>query len=208
MNKWKWWYSKRGYRVDKEIISLIKILKWTKALRILDFGCGNGRHTIYFAKNGFQVYGFDVSKPEITKLERKLKRMKLHANLRIWNMNNKLPYKNNVFDAVISTRVIHHTNIKNIRKIAKEIYRITKSNGYIYIEVPSNSALLRLNRKYGKEHIKIIEPRTIVAFRGMEKGVPHHYFTKSELLEVFKNFRIKKLYETKRHYCLFAQKHK
>ena len=34
---------------------------------IIEFGCGNGRDSIYFATHGFKVYGCDLSKDAIEK---------------------------------------------------------------------------------------------------------------------------------------------
>jgi len=38
--------------------------------RLLDLGCGEGRNAVYFAKNGFDVVGIDVSKPGVAKVRR------------------------------------------------------------------------------------------------------------------------------------------
>ncbi|MDP3722487.1 MAG: methyltransferase domain-containing protein [Candidatus Omnitrophota bacterium] len=55
--------------------------------RILDLGCGNGRHVLYFARQGFRVSGVDCSKPvalaAMKEVKRVLKRGGLfHLNLR------------------------------------------------------------------------------------------------------------------------------
>ncbi|MDE2589481.1 MAG: class I SAM-dependent methyltransferase, partial [Patescibacteria group bacterium] len=33
--------------------------------RVLDAGCGNGRHVIFFSEQGFDVYGIDISNDAI-----------------------------------------------------------------------------------------------------------------------------------------------
>ena len=35
---------------------------------LLDLGCGQGRNSVYFAKNGFDVVGIDTSKPGLEKM--------------------------------------------------------------------------------------------------------------------------------------------
>ena len=58
------WYPTHIMRelTIKEVDSLIEILKPEKKTAILDVGCGRGRHSIEFAKRGFDVTGVDISK--------------------------------------------------------------------------------------------------------------------------------------------------
>jgi SAM-dependent methyltransferase len=46
---------------DQEVTFLIELLKLEAGARVLDVGCGPGRHAIGFAKAGLQVTGVDVS---------------------------------------------------------------------------------------------------------------------------------------------------
>ena len=51
---------------SKEVVDSVPYLK--KGARILDVGCGDGRHAIYLAKLGFKVDAFDLSQNAINKL--------------------------------------------------------------------------------------------------------------------------------------------
>ncbi|HEY5620812.1 MAG TPA: class I SAM-dependent methyltransferase [Candidatus Bathyarchaeia archaeon] len=63
-NSWDYWYSRKEREVEPEIPKLAETLAEKGRLRVLDFGCGTGRHSIYFARKGFQVYGLtDTRKP-------------------------------------------------------------------------------------------------------------------------------------------------
>jgi len=46
---------------DESIIKLIKKYDPTKQTKVLDLGCGIGRHAIAFAQNGFDVVALDSS---------------------------------------------------------------------------------------------------------------------------------------------------
>lgn len=46
---------------DQETAFLIELLRLKPGMRILDVGCGPGRHSIGFAQSGLQVTGVDVS---------------------------------------------------------------------------------------------------------------------------------------------------
>jgi len=40
------------------------------------------------------------------------------------------------FDAVLATRVIHHTLVGNIKRIVSETDRVLKNGGYVFLQVP------------------------------------------------------------------------
>src|SRR5262245_51232094 len=46
--------------------------------RVLEPGCGSGRLITEMAKRGYQMTGFDLSKPSLDYLRRRLKKLKLH----------------------------------------------------------------------------------------------------------------------------------
>ncbi len=136
---WLDWYPDR--RIEEAVVSLstslMKKKRRRRTLRVLDFGCGTGRHTVYFAKSGFHVYGFDWSRTAVSRTRVELYKERLGAKLKIWDMNDvPLPYTNSFFDGVLVMRVFHHAFIDKIRKIAAEIERVTRKGGYIYVEVP------------------------------------------------------------------------
>lgn len=102
--------------VEKEIKDLVSFFKENNVKRILDLGCGAGRHIIYLAQNGFEVFGIDISRVGIIKAKQRLKEMNLRAKLNIGNIYTTLPYKDNFFDAAISVKTIYHGTIEEIRK--------------------------------------------------------------------------------------------
>jgi tRNA G46 methylase TrmB len=47
---WQYWYPRKEGTMEPEIPKLEELLRRNDASKILDFGCGRGRHIIYFAK--------------------------------------------------------------------------------------------------------------------------------------------------------------
>jgi SAM-dependent methyltransferase len=200
LNKDVWldWYKDR--RVEEQVPILAKLLKEANAKRILDFGSGTGRHTVYLAKLGFEVYGFDWSEAAIRLADQELSKQGVSANLVIWDMNETpLPYADSFFDCVIVIRVLQHTYIERIRRIASEIERITKTAGYVYVDVPTLEEALR--QKLEGMRSEEPESRTFVPLEGDEAGIPHHHFTRDELVKLFPNFTVRTLEEKNEHYC-------
>jgi SAM-dependent methyltransferase len=167
--------------------------------RVLDLGCGSGRHVVYLAQNGFKVWGLDNSPRGLALTQQWLSEKGLVADLRLGDMTARLPYADDFFDAVISVQVIHHARAATIRHIVQEVERVLKQDGFVFISVP------RL-RNQGLE-FEQVEPNTFVPLDGPEKGLPHHYFTPEELREFFGNFRVSDMHlDAVNHYCLSAHK--
>lgn len=217
MQQWNDIFKKRGKvftKVQEDILKIATIFKKYQAKKILDLGCGSGRHTIYFAKRGYDVYGIDMAKEGISITRSWLKKENLKADLKIGNIYDKLPYPNDFFDAIISTGTINHNKIKNIRKTIKELERVLKPKGLIFITVRKNKKFKKRGPKstiilwFGKEKIrcKIIGPRTCIPMEGGEKGLMHYIFNKGLLRREFKNFKNDIWFDSSRKHCCLLGK--
>jgi len=217
MKQWNEIFKQRGrvfIKIQEDMSKIVKLFKRKGVKKILDLGCGSGRHIIYLAKYNFKVYGIDIA-PKGVKLTRSwLKKEKLKAGLKIGNIYKKLSYPNNFFDAVVSTSTIHHEKIKNIRRVIKEIERVLKQGGLIFITVRKRKfkkfwPKFTIIEKYGKQktRYKVIGPRTYICIEGGEKGLTHYLFNKELIRKEFKNFKIHDIWvdTNKRHYCFLGE---
>ncbi|MFZ5933194.1 MAG: class I SAM-dependent methyltransferase [Patescibacteria group bacterium] len=216
MRQWDKVFRKHG-RVftepHEDIEKIAELFRKKGVKRILDLGSGTGRHVVDFARKGFEVYGFDISESGIQLTRNWLKEEELQANLKIGSIYQKLPYKNNFFDAVISTGVIHHETVENIKKAIREIERILKPNGLIFMTVrkrkfrkfyPKSTIIERYGKQ--KSRYQVIDSRTYVPLDGPEKGLKHFLFNKSLIRKEFKNFKLNIWVDSeKRHYCFSGE---
>ena len=65
--------------------------------KILDLGCGNGRHSKYLASKGFSVTGIDLSSSSIRDAKKHES-----SNLNFYQHDMRLPFGNSYFDYVFS----------------------------------------------------------------------------------------------------------
>ena len=150
--------------------------------RILDLGCGNGRHVIGFSKLGFEVVGFDISPSGLDLTDSWLQEENLPSALIRGDYRHGLPFKDNSFQAIFSTQVIHHAVLDEIRYAIKEIWRVLQEDGLAFITVAGKT--------HSTSSYEEIEPGTYIPLDGDEKGLPHHIFSKDEIRIEFSNFQI------------------
>jgi SAM-dependent methyltransferase len=207
MPDWDRIFKERG-RVftdpHSDIDRIVKLTRDKDHLRILDLGCGTGRHVVYLAHQGFDVYGFDASSEAVSMTQDWLDIENLKAKLTQHQMEDQFPYEANFFDAVISVQVIHHNLMKNIRITISEIERVLKPGGILFVTFP----VLRPGPVSEEEDWKLVqvEEGTYVPQRGWESGIPHHYFTLEEIPVEFQSFDIYDIFlDETGHRCVIAE---
>jgi len=72
---------------------------YNKSLKIIDIGCGTGRHSIELAKRGYDVTGIDLSQSQIARAKEKAEELSLKIDFRKHDARN-LPFEGE-FDLAI-----------------------------------------------------------------------------------------------------------
>lgn len=148
----------------------------------LDLGCGIGRHVIYLDDMGFDAYGIDLSEKAINTAKTWSKFEQKEHLLERFHLGSitEMPYKDDIFDFVVSHGVLDSMNYEIAKKAIKETHRVMKKNGLFYLDLISGD-----DYEHGREY----DGEEIVN-TGMEKGTIQSYFNWSKindlLLERFK----------------------
>ena len=110
-------------KITEKLLPLVK-----KGDLILDLGCGTGESAKPFIEKGGKVVGVDISSEMLKVARKKYKFWKLYK-YDIEKGLKGLNFEDNYFDAILSAWVLEF--MRNIKKIVKEMARITKKNGYV-----------------------------------------------------------------------------
>jgi len=165
-------------------------------MRILDLGCGKGRHTLYCAQKGVEVHAVDISESGLEALGKEVEKAQLFEKVKVTKSDIKeLPFPDNYFDAIITTNVIQHGYWKDIQKYFKEATRVLKHGGMFLILTIGKEFV----EQFSGPNTKEVEKGTYVGLETVPDGdVPHHAMTEDEIMKLLKDYDIIKLEEYER----------
>lgn len=110
-------------------------------IRILDWGCGRVRQTLWLNEKGYKTYGVDIdSLPINNGLGLFIEKGYSQKTLSLIDQNCKTQFPDDYFDYIYSNQVFEH--IKDIENVAKEMSRITKSGGHGFHVLPAQHSVI------------------------------------------------------------------
>jgi len=144
-NSTKWHSAKfDGYDMGDYLTKFIKLLRGKK---VLDFGCGNGRDSDFFDKKGLNITGIDYSDELIKIAKIRVKNAKI---LKMDFLKN-LEFKDKCFDGVRASASLLHVPKEVVIRVLKEINRVLKIHGVLFISVKEGEGEKIVQDDYGNE---------------------------------------------------------
>ena len=159
-----------------------KIIKAKNFSTLLDLGCGNGRDSIFFSRNGLKVTAIDFSSVAINKL--KMDNPAIH-----WILGDirNTEFKEKSFDVVFSHLSLQYFDDPTTNQILDNVYKILANNGLLFIKCKSvDDELYGQGEKVGEDMFWMEHLR--------------HFFSKDYMAKLLDKFKIIKITKTTSRY--------
>ena len=118
------WFMQRLRKKAARVIELFQ------GARVLDVATGTGEQALALAKLGYSVIGIDLSRKMLEKAKSKIDQLDLQF---LEADANKLPFKDNSFEAVFISLGLHDMPYKISQIVLKEMRRVVKFQGKIVV---------------------------------------------------------------------------
>ncbi len=187
--EWDWKNMQRETWLIPSEESYYYAAKWQGEgrTRLLDLGCGLGRHSVFFDAHGFRVTAIDLSEYGVKNLREWQKKNGTDFRAVVGDMK-ALPFADNAFDCIYSYHVLSHTDMEGLRQILSEVRRVLKPGGEIFFDLCSKSGWAFNHSDYPH-----IDENTLRFVGGPEDGIPHCFVDEDDIKALMTGFEVKKL---------------
>jgi tellurite methyltransferase len=179
-----------GFQPNSACYQVIQLMPPTKQLTLLDIGCGEGKDSVFFARNGYDVTAFDVSDAGIEKTKRLAN--KIGVNVKVFKADILDFRLDSFFDIIYSSGVLHYIKPEYRKEIFNNYKQFTNPSGLhifnVFVEKPfiapppekeSNAYKWYSGELLSDYHDWLIRDSSEVVFDCNSSGIPHqHAMTK------------------------------
>jgi predicted MFS family arabinose efflux permease/SAM-dependent methyltransferase len=173
---------------DPWVVSVSEAKHSPDVRRVLDLGCGVGRHALAFSRAGMECYGIDRSDSAIAETRDRAGREGLAIDLRVGDFQ-RLPYPDGFFDYVLAWNVIYHGSEHEVAHAIGEVARVLRPDGFF-----QTTMLSKRNVDYG---VGVeVGPNCWVQPDGpRDKPYPHVFSDEHDVLRLHKGFRLLTMFD-------------
>lgn len=186
---WNWDKVDEAYWLEPAVDARTLVDRWTAARysRLLDLGCGIGRHALLFARSGFEVAGFDLSPIGLARLRGMAAAEGLDILTAMGDLR-ELPFPDGSFDCVLAYRSIYHCDFRGLADSVGEVLRVLAPGGELFANFLSKESSY-----YASAEGAGPDPRVRMKLEEGGALLPHCYLDEEELRELLSGFDIRRL---------------
>lgn len=172
-----WSGERRFAEARKEVKWIINAAKLKKGDRILDLGCGNGRHAIAFARRGIDVVGVDCCRRQIKLAHKNARKLELKNRVRFIKADMRTFRSLGPYHAVVmlgnGASCLYNSN--DFQKFIRHVFRLIMPGGYFFFDAFHHAEMLhrcRVKRDWNKSdaHTYRLIEREYDSKKGVYKG--------------------------------------
>ncbi len=174
-----WWYftSFRDFpKIEKQALKHVRG-------RVLDVGCGAGRHLLYLQRKGFKVSGLDTSARAV-----QIARLRGARDLRIGSVCRTLPFDDGEFDTILLFG--NNLGLGGTRNgtlgLFRELYRITRRGARILATSRAPNLTVPIHLRYWTnktaEGGELGSATYQIEFQGVTRQINHFWISPDNLL--------------------------
>ncbi|MCJ7811234.1 MAG: methyltransferase domain-containing protein, partial [Dehalococcoidia bacterium] len=156
--------ARRWEETPREVEAMVSLLGLSPGARVLDLCCGVGRHSLEFARRGFQVMGVDRTATYLQEARRRAAEQDLQVEFSREDMRTFVrPW---AFDAVINycTSFGYFESEENDRRVLAYAHRSLGASGVLLMEMMGKEILARVFSERGwreEDGMPILEDRKL-----------------------------------------------
>ncbi len=169
---------------DINVVRLVKKVRLPKDSKVLDIGCGEGRHVRFFTEEGYSVFCVDASEAALNVcrvlygIDREhLININIESGLKIFDEGS--------FDLILCWGVLHY--IRNPERIIKDIYNMLKNGAFAILSFTSlrdeRSSAAHICNKY--EYDEVIDLVKNIGFKLLNIGLTENSFFTDNKIESY-----------------------
>lgn len=116
-----------------------QLLGDVRGRKVLDLGCGTGRHGFSMASGGARVTAIDFSDRMLERA--KQKRGAANISFQVCDLTKPLPFAASTFDLVLCALVLDH--IADLESLFREMRRVCRQSGFVVVSTVHPAMMLR-----------------------------------------------------------------
>ncbi|MEW5744453.1 MAG: class I SAM-dependent methyltransferase [Nitrospirota bacterium] len=108
---------------------------------MLDFGCGNGTHSLFFRSKGFAVYGSDIDERAVELAKTRMRDIENHFyTMRV--LEDIRDVFKTKFDVILANQVLYYLDSRNLETTLQMFDSMLNKNGIVFFSMVSTKHYL------------------------------------------------------------------